>query len=99
MRNTLRPAAPVHQGGALVDTAPEAEAILIEAYRRMSPAEKLHRVLDLNASLEALAAARILRQYGPTTAEADLPLRLASLRLDRETMIRVYDWDPEAKGY
>ena len=26
-------------------------------------------------------------------------LRLASLRLDRETMIEVYGWDPEEEGY
>ena len=28
-----------------------------------------------------------------------LCLRLAALWLDRETMIKVYDWDPDKKGY
>ncbi len=31
--------------------------------------------------------------------ERELRLRLASLWLDRETMIRVFHWDPEPEGY
>jgi hypothetical protein len=30
------------------DTAPEVERVLLEGYRRMSPAEKLRRVEELN---------------------------------------------------
>lgn len=44
------------------DTSPEAEAILLEHYRRMTPAEKLSRVLDLNRAVEDLARARIRRE-------------------------------------
>jgi hypothetical protein len=81
------------------DTSPEAERILIEGYRRMSPAKKLQRVVALNRAVEQLAAARILSQYGPDLPGRELRLRLAALRLDRDTMIRVFDWDPEEKGY
>ncbi|HEX9669273.1 MAG TPA: hypothetical protein VGC93_07280 [Thermoanaerobaculia bacterium] len=80
------------------DTAPEVEAILLEGYRRMSPAEKLGRVLDLNRAVEELARARLRKQYGPDLSEREERLRLAALHLDRETMIRVFDWDPEVHG-
>jgi hypothetical protein len=80
------------------DTAPEVEAILLEGYRRMSPAEKLARVLDLNRAVEDLARARLRKQYGPDLSEREERLRLAALHLDREMMIRVFDWDPEVHG-
>ncbi len=81
------------------DTAPGAEAVLVEGYRRMSAAEKLRRVADLNEAILDLAAARIRGQYGQDVPERELRLRLASLWLDRDTMRRVFGWDPEEKGY
>lgn len=80
------------------DTSPEAEAFLIEGYRRMSPAEKLRRVASLNRALTKLAAARIRAQYGDVP-EDEMRLRLGALRLGRETMVRVFGWDPEEKGW
>ena len=82
-----------------LDTPPEVERILIDGYRRMTPQEKLRRVLELNEMAEQMAAARIRAQYGPDLAPRELLLRLAALRLDRETMIEVFGWDPEEKGY
>ena len=81
------------------DTPADVERILIEGYRRMTPSEKLQRVAELNRLAEAMATARIRRQYGPDISERELRLRLAALRLDRETMIEVFDWDPEVEGY
>ncbi|MCB1055139.1 MAG: hypothetical protein KDD11_06455 [Acidobacteria bacterium] len=81
------------------DTPPEIEERLIAGYRRMSPREKLKRVVELNRAVETMAAARIRAQYGPDLSERELRLRLAALRLDRQTMIDVFDWDPEEKGY
>lgn len=83
----------------LSDTPPEIRKLLIEGYRRMSPQQKMRRVLDLNRTVETLAAARLRRQYGPDLSERELRLRLASLRLDRETLIEVCGWDPEIEGY
>ena len=80
------------------DTSPEVEEILLEGYRRMSPAEKLGRVLDLNRAADDLARARLRKQYGPDLSEREERLRLAALHLDRETMIRVFDWDPDVHG-
>lgn len=81
------------------DTPPEVRKVLIEGYRRMSAQEKMRRVLDLNRTVEAMAAARLRRQYGPDLSDRELKLRLAALRLDRGTMIEVFGWDPQVKGY
>jgi hypothetical protein len=80
------------------DTSPEAERFLIEGYRRMSPAEKLERVFSLNRMIEQLQRARITADYGEMS-EREMRLRLASLRLGRETMVKVFGWDPEEKGW
>jgi hypothetical protein len=80
------------------DTNPEILKIIIEGYRAMSPQQKLIRVNELTRSIQQLALARIRKQFGDIP-EHEQKLRLASLWLDRETMIRVFDWDPEIKGY
>lgn len=81
------------------DTPPDIEERLIEAYRSMSPEERLMKVFDLNRAVQEMAAARIRDQYGPDLPERELRLRLAALWIDRETMIRAFGWDPEVEGY
>lgn len=80
------------------DTSPEARRFLVEGYRRMSPADKLARVVSLNVALEQLQRARITAQYGEIP-EREMRLRLGALRLGRETMVRVFGWDPEEMGW
>ena len=87
---------PAHVG--VSDTSPDAERFLIEGYRRMSPTEKLQRVASLNRALVTLAAARIRADYGDISEE-EMRLRLGALRLGRETMMKVFGWDPEEKGW
>jgi hypothetical protein len=82
----------------LSDTSPEAEKILIEGYRRMPPSRKMKQVLDLNRTVELFALADIRRQH-PAADERELRLRLGSRWLDRETMCRVFGWDPDIEGY
>lgn len=81
------------------DTPPEIEEIILEGYRRMSPAEKLSIVGDLNQAAQEMALARIRAQYGPNLTEREEQLRLGALWLDRDTMVRVFGWDPEIEGY
>lgn len=85
--------------GGLVDTAPDAEAALVEGYRRMDGRAKLRRVAALNRSVERLARARIRAQYGPDVTEREMRLRLAALRLGRGRMIQAFGWDPQEHGY
>ena len=70
---------------------------MVEACRRMTPAEKYARVQAMNEGVLQLAAARIRQQY-QSTSERELRLRVAALWLDDETMRRVFDWDPEVHG-
>jgi hypothetical protein len=81
------------------DTSPEAEAILIEGYRRMSPQDKLRQVAELNRMADTMALARIRAWYGPDLSEREEKLRLAALHIDRELMIEAFGWDPEKEGY
>ncbi len=64
----------------------------------LAPQEKLKRVAELTKAIQQLALARIIKQYGQIS-EREQQLRLASLWLERETMIRVFQWDPHEKGY
>jgi hypothetical protein len=79
------------------DTSPTIEKYLIEGYRRMPPAEKLRRVDEMTKAVQQMALARIRQQYGDIP-EREQRLRLASLWLDRETMIKGFGWDPVEKG-
>ena len=49
----------------LSDTPPEIEEILIEGYRRMTPAERLLRAFDMSKAVQQLALARIRAQWWP----------------------------------
>jgi hypothetical protein len=79
------------------DTDPRAEAVMIELFRHMTPSEKLGRVFSLRAMTIALARVRIRERHGELP-EREVRMRLASLWLDRETMRRVYGWDPDVEG-
>jgi hypothetical protein len=80
------------------DTAPEVEQFLLDGYRRMSPAEKLGRVVALNRALDQLATARLRARYGSDLNAHELRLRLAALRLDSKFMANVLGWDPAVHG-
>lgn len=80
------------------DTSSEIHEVMLEGYRRMTPGEKMHQVNELSKAVRQAALARIRRQYGDMS-EREEKLRLASLWIDRETMIKAFDWDPEEEGY
>ncbi len=89
-------------GGAVSqsrDTPLDVEEILLDGYRRMTPAEKLEQVADLSRAAQQMALARIRAQYGPHLTEREERLRLGALWLERETMVKVFGWDPEVEGY
>jgi hypothetical protein len=80
------------------DTAAEIERRQIEAWRSMNAAQKLAIVSQLVLATEELARAGI-RERHPNATGREIELRLGALRLDRDTMIRVFGWDPEKQGY
>jgi hypothetical protein len=78
------------------DTRPEVVGVLLEGYRRMTPAQKLARVADLSTASRQMAAARIRREH-PGADDTEIDKRVAALVLGRETMLRVFGWDPERR--
>lgn len=80
------------------DTHPDIERILIEAYRKMSMAEKFHKVQELNRTVEILAMADVRRRY-PDADEYECRLRVASRRIPADLMRKAFGWDPDKEGY
>jgi len=80
------------------DTPSHIQKILIAGYRKMSAQQKFKRVDELTLAVQQLALARIRKRDG-TRSEREQRLRLAPLWLDRDTMRRVFLWDPLKEGY
>jgi hypothetical protein len=81
----------------MADTDPKAFEVLIELQRKMSGGEKLACALKTSAMLMALTEENVRKLY-PAATQREIFLRSAARRLDRETMIRAYGWDPEEAG-
>jgi hypothetical protein len=79
------------------DTPPSVDALMFELWRRATPSQKLQKVFGLGQMINALVRSEIRSRYPSATAR-EIDLRLASRNLDRETMIRAFNWDPELHG-
>ena len=82
----------------LEDTTPDAERVLIELARATPVWRKFEQVAETTKTCRAFAIAGLRTRY-PNASEDELHRRLAALVLDRETVIRVYGWDPKVEGY
>jgi hypothetical protein len=80
------------------DTHPAIQALLIEGYRKMSPAQKLERVRALNHTVQQLALMDIRRRH-PNADEREQALRLASRWIEPDLMLRAFGWDVRKMGY
>jgi hypothetical protein len=76
------------------ETDPKALEAFIELHRRMTPGERVARIFEIVAFHEALQESSVSSIY-PDADEREIFLRVAAKRLDRETMIKVYGWDPD----
>ncbi len=79
------------------DTDPRALEVFLECQRRMTAAQKLEAVFGLSRLVFELVESEVRRQH-PAANEREIFLRTAARHLDRETMLRVYGWDPERAG-
>ena len=77
------------------DTDPIAEQRQFEIWARMSAAEKFEAFAQLMAMADAFAEAGIRRSH-PAADDREVFLRRAARTLDRQTMVKVYGWDPAA---
>lgn len=80
------------------DTHPVIETLVVDGYRKMTPAQKLAIVDELTIAVQRLALNDIRRRH-PLADEYEQKLRLASRWLDSATMRRVFGWDPDVQGY
>jgi hypothetical protein len=82
----------------LDDTSPEAERVLIELARATPVWRKFEQIAEMTETCRNFAIAGLRKRY-PEASEEELQRRLPALLLDRETVIRVYGWDPKIEGY
>jgi hypothetical protein len=73
---------------------PKAFHELVELYRGMTASQRVARIFELNEAQEVRDRESVRSMY-PEAGEREVFLRVASRRLDRETMIKVYGWDPD----
>jgi hypothetical protein len=76
------------------DTSPRATELYIELHRAVTQADRIARIFelcDIQAALQQLG----VRAMYPEAGEREVFLRVAAGRLDRETMIKAYGWDPD----
>jgi hypothetical protein len=79
------------------DTSPEVERMMFEIWRRMSYEQKLQKVLSIGRMVNEMVRGYLRTQY-PDATPREIELRLAARNLDRETMIKVFGWDPDIHG-
>jgi len=80
------------------DTDAAAERVLVDLYRRMTTAEKLQAIFELQHAADEIALAGIRHRY-PAVSEREARLRLAARKYPRALMIAAFGWDPAAQGY
>ena len=80
------------------DTDEEAERVLINLNRSMPDWKKCQQIFSLIETARQLALAGLRKRY-PDADEEELKKRYAALVLDKETVIKVYGWDPDIEGY
>jgi hypothetical protein len=76
------------------DTDPKALEFFLDLHRKMTPGERVAQIFEMSSFMEGLQRSSVRSMY-PDADEREVFLRVAARRLDRETMIKVYGWDPD----
>jgi hypothetical protein len=79
------------------DTPFVVEQRMLDHWRTATPTEKAARMFGMATMVNELARAELRSRY-PGATPREIDLRLRSRTLDRDTMIRAFDWDPELHG-
>jgi len=79
------------------DTDTKALEVFIGLHRKMTPAEKTAAVFQMIEMMWRTTEA-VERQGHPLASDREIFLRVAAHPLDRDTMIRVYGWDPACQS-
>jgi hypothetical protein len=76
------------------DTHPRIEALRIEGFRRMTPAQKFAQVASLTRNVFELALAGT-RMRHPGISDRHARIRVAALSVDHAVLRRAFGWVPE----
>jgi SOS response regulatory protein OraA/RecX len=60
--------------------------------------KKIDQIFSMIETTRTLAMSGLRSRY-PDASEEELKKRLAALVFDRETVMKVYGWDPDKEGY
>ena len=74
------------------DTSPEAWAVYLDIYRRMSPEKKIASALEMSRSVKALAEAGLRQRY-PAASPREIFLRRVQLDLGEELFRKAYGFE------
>ncbi len=77
---------------------PELERILLEAIRKMTPAERVQKVNGMIALAHYLALSDVRKRH-PDADDHECMLRVASRRVPPDLMLKAFGWDVREKGY
>jgi hypothetical protein len=80
------------------DTDRKVQALLIKGYKRMSEAERLQKVFELNRLLVKLMEAEVRHRH-QNADERETRLRVASRWLPSELMQKAFGWNPKERGF
>jgi hypothetical protein len=75
------------------DTDPKALEVFIDLQRKMTPAEKIAGVFQMNEAVRQIREKRE-RKLHPSASAREIFLRVAAYHLDQDTMLSVYGWCP-----
>jgi len=78
------------------DTHPAIEALRIEGFRRMTPAQKFAQVASLTRAVRDLALIGIRTRH-PGISEREARIRLASMTTDSSVLARAFGWAPGSR--
>ena len=76
------------------DTSEQADRVQFEIWSRMSVEQKAQLLTALTRDVQRLAFAGMRARY-PEATDDEIWLRLAVQRLGRETVRKVYGWNPD----
>lgn len=71
------------------DTSPEAWKVYLEAQRRLTPGEKLQRILERSEMARRMTEAELRRKY-PDAGDREIFLRRVRRELGPDLFLRVY---------
>ena len=82
----------------LSDTSPKSQELNYQLISKLSPSERIEKMMKLIKSAKDFTKAGIKQRY-PNASEEELRIRLLAIFFGRDYCITHHNWDPEVEGY